>query len=424
MPADRRRARGEAPLSGPAVSVVVLTHDGASHLAACLESLAEDGWPSGDVEVVVVDNASKDGTADLVRAEFPGVRLVPSATNLGFAAGVRLGAAESRGEVLVLLNNDTRVEKGWLPALAGALDRAPRDVAAVTGRIVSWDGTRVDYRDTLLTFDGHAFQKDFGRLHEEVRDDPPGSPRLAPCGGNMAIRKGTFLSHGGFDDDFFAYLEDVDLGLRLRSRGLGTLYEPRAVVRHRSGATGEALGIHNRGFLIEKNAFATFYKNFDDPLRVALLPAVLLTFLHRTERIVRESSPDGALLAVDPYAGEAPRRPSSGLRQRLARAVARLLRVPEAACGADLGAPHALSNLRALHRIAAGLPRLEEKRRENEARRTVSTREVLEGFPLAVVPTYPGDEELFGSEAFASLLPADLPLRRLSLGDVMAWPPL
>ena len=413
-------------MSSPAVSIVVLTHDGRDHLATCLASLAADGAPSGDVEVVVVDNGSKDGTSSFVRREFPSVRLLPSERNLGFAPGVRFGAEASRGETLVLLNNDTRVEKGWLSALVSALDAAPRDVAAVTGRIVSWDGTKVDYRDTLLTFDGHAFQKDFGRPLADVRDDAPGAARLAPCGGNMAIRKETFLSHGGFDDDFFAYLEDVDFGLRLASRGLGTIYEPRAVVRHRSGATGEALGIFNRGYLIEKNAFATFFKNVDDELRGALLPAVLLTFLHRTERILRETAPGGQVLTVDPYRdGEcadsraaAPR----GLRRRAARAVARLLGVAESDCGPDLAGEHSLSNLRALHRIAVDLPRLEEKRRENERLRTVSTRTLFERFPPAIVPTYPGDEELFASEAFASLLPPGLHLPRLALSDVMAWP--
>lgn len=412
-------------MTAPDVSIVVLTHDGRAHLAECLASLAADGWPAGDVEVVVVDNGSRDGTDALVREEFPAVRLVPAGRNLGFAPGVRFGAEASRGRSLVFLNNDTRVEKGWLAALVAALDAAPPEVAAVTGRIVGWNGTTVDYRDTLLTFDGHAFQKDFGRPLAEVRDDPPGTPRPAPCGGNMAMRKETFLAQGGFDDDFFAYLEDVDLGLRLASRGLGTLYEPRATVRHRSGATGEALGVFNRGFLIEKNAFATFYKNADDEIRRALLPAVLLTFLHRTERILRETAPDGALLTVDPYRDPSPparEAPRGGLRRRLARAASRLLGVPEPECGADLANPHSLANLRALHRVAAELPRLEEKRRENERRRIVSTRALFARFPPAIVPTYPGDEELFSSDAFAALLPPDLPLRRLALHEVMAWP--
>ena len=413
-------------MSVPGVSIVVLSHDGRDHLATCLASLAEDGWPARDVEVVVVDNGSTDGTASFVAAEFPAVRLLPAGRNLGFAPGVRFGAEASRGETLVLLNNDTRVVKGWLSALVSALDGAPGDVAAVTGRIDSWDGTKVDYRDTLLTFDGHAFQKDFGRPLCQVCDDPPGSPRLAPCGGNMAMRKKTFLAHGGFDDDFFAYLEDVDLGLRLASRGLATAYEPRAVVRHRSGATGEALGIYNRGFLIEKNAFATFFKNVDDELRAALLPAVLLTFLHRTERILRETAPGGGTLAIDPYRDrerpDEPPSPPRGLRRRAVRALAHLLGVPESQCGPDLASPHSLSSLRALHRIAVDLPRLEEKRRENERLRTVPTRALFARFPPALVPTYPGDEELFSSDAFRALLPRDLDLPRLALSDVMAFP--
>ena len=349
-------------MSGPAVSIVVLTHDGREHLATCLASLAQDGWPSGDVEVVVVDNGSTDGTASFVREEFPSVRLQTAGRNLGFAPGVRFGALACRGETLVLLNNDTKVEKGWLSALVSALDGAPADVAAVTGRIDSWDGTKVDYRDTLLAFDGHAFQKDFGRPLADVRDDLPGAARLAPCGGNMAMRKETFLAQGGFDDD----------------------------------------------------------------LRTALLPAVLLTFLHRTERILRETAPGGDVLTIDPYRDGG--RPSGlttgprGLRRRAVRAVARLLRVPVPECGPDLAGEHSLSNLRALHRIAVDLPRLEEKRRENERLRTVPTRVLFARFPPVIVPTYPGDEELFSSDAFASLLPPGLELPRLALSTVMACP--
>ena len=80
----------------------------------------------------------------------------------------------------------------------------------------------------------------------------------------MAVRREEFLSSGGFDDDYFAYLEDVDFGWRQWILGRRVVAEPRAVARHRGGATGEALGIFSRGYLFEKNAFATVYKNLDD----------------------------------------------------------------------------------------------------------------------------------------------------------------
>lgn len=422
-------------MPSPNVSVVLLNFNGRAHLAEALSSLAEDGWPRPDVEVVVADNGSTDGSEEMVRANFPAAIFAPSGRNLGFAGGVRFGVERSRGGILVFLNNDARVERGWLDALVSALEGAPDEVAAVVGRLTSWGGDRVDYRDTLLTFDGHAFQRDFGRPLAAVADDPPGSERLAPCGGNMAIRRESFLDAGGFDEDFFAYLEDVDLGLRLRARGSRIVYEPRAVARHHSGATGEALGLYNRGFLIEKNALAVVWKNWDDEAFRAFLPAVLATLVHRTTRLVRERAEGGERIAVDPYRepnlpGEDPteRRgrsaePVSGLRRRLLRLVARLLGLPPAAAAPESMAvrldPHSLCQMRALHRFFADLPRLEEKRRKNLALARVPTREIFARWPPAVVPTYPGDEEFFGTAAFRRLLPDGWPLESRPLGEVM-----
>lgn len=389
------------------------------------------------MEVVVADNGSSDGSDAMVAREFPAARFVPTGGNLGFAGGNRVGVEHSRGKTLVFLNNDARVERGWLSALVSALDRAPREVAAVAGRMTSWDGTRVDFRDTLLAFDGHAFQRDWGRPWDEVPNDPPGTERLAASGGNMAIRREAFEDAGGFDTSFFAYLEDVDLGLRLRSRGLATIWEPRAVAAHRSGATGTALGIYNRGYLIEKNALAVVWKNWDEEARRAWLPAVLLTLVHRSERIVRERAVGGERITVDPYrdpegtAGEDPTRTMGGepgaprdWRRRAVRALERALGLTplrEGAGAARLAAdPHTLSQWRALHRFAVDLPRLEEARREVDRRRTVPTREILARFPPALVPTYPGDADLFGSPAFEALLPAGWPLVRLTLPQVQA----
>ena len=97
------------------------------------------------------------------------------------------------------------------------------------------------------------------------------------CGGNLLIRRASFLAAGGFDETYFAYLEDVDLGWRLWSGGERIVFAPEAVVHHRSSATSDLLGLYNRGFLFERNAFLTAYKNYEPGLWERILPAVMLT---------------------------------------------------------------------------------------------------------------------------------------------------
>src|SRR5262249_13679624 len=138
-------------------------------------------------------------------------------------------------------------------------------------------GKRNDFSNGFLTFDGHAFADEVGApASGEGRGE-----RLFACGGNMLVERSRFLETGGFDDDFFAYLEDVDFGWRQWIFGSRVLAEPAAVARHEGGATGEALGVFKRGFLIERNAFATAYKNFDSEHLHDVLPAMLATFLSR-----------------------------------------------------------------------------------------------------------------------------------------------
>ena len=89
---------------------------------------------------------------------------------------------------------------------------------------------------------------------------------LFACGGNLLVRRRSFLAVGGFDDEYFAYYEDVDLGWRLWAAGWRVLFEPRAVARHRSNASSDRLGLYRRGFLFERNALCTAYKNLDDEM--------------------------------------------------------------------------------------------------------------------------------------------------------------
>ena len=196
----------------PTVAVVVVNLDGAEHLPDCLDSLAALDYPRERLEVVVVDNGSTDGSLELL-ARYPWVRVLPQDSNLGFAPAVNVGVRSATADCIALLNNDMRVEPDWLTELVRAYD--PEAGAVCVGaQILSWDGERLDFGEGSLNFYGMGFQVGYNRPLETVRVRD-GSDILFACGGAMLVSRDVYLSSGGFDDDFFAYFEDVDFGWRL-----------------------------------------------------------------------------------------------------------------------------------------------------------------------------------------------------------------
>ena len=295
------------------VSVALLSWNGRQHLETCLQALAGQRDPGVPWEVLVLDNGSTDGTVEWLRREHGEslrggqgavpLRCIASAVNLGFCAGNNRLVAAAAGDAVALLNNDTRPAPEWLAALVAALAAAAGDVAAVSGKIVDWDGERLDFGRGVMAFDGHAFQLDFRRPLAAARVPRAGEELLFACGGNMLIWRDSFRAAGGFDESYFAYLEDVDLGWRLWSGGERVVFAPEAVVYHRSSATSDLLGLYNRGFLFERNAFLTAYKNYEGGLWERIMPALLLTFLSRTQTMLADNNPGGGSLRIDPYAG-------------------------------------------------------------------------------------------------------------------------
>ena len=428
------------------VSVAVLSWNGRHHLETCLTALAAQQARQVDWEVLVLDNGSTDGTAAWMRERWgrdPRVRLVESPVNLGFCAGNNRLAAEATGDAVAFLNNDTRPEPDWLGSLVEALASASADVAAVSGKIVDWDAERLDFGRGVMTFDGHAFQLDFRRPLAAARLPAAGEELPFACGGNLLVRRASFLAAGGFDESYFAYLEDVDLGWRLWSGGERILFAPGAVVRHRSSATSDLLGLFNRGFLFERNAFLTAYKNYEPSLWERMMPAVMLALTSRTQALL-ESNPGAEILRVDPYAGhiantggngpaavELPpattwqgfkiRWRGYGPREFLRRGLRKmgLGAAPAPAASPQITDERTIAQFRALHWLLGNLEGAAKSRAAVQGRRKRSDREIFERFPLYLVPTYPGDQTLFASPGFQAWLPEDLPLVKAPLEEIM-----
>lgn len=256
--------------SRPEISIIVVTWNGREHLDACLTAVAAQR--DVEAETILVDNASTDGTGDFVRARFPWVRVVALDTNRGFAGGNNAGAREARGRVLAFLNNDTMAAPDWLSRLVAALDLTRR-IALATSRIVYMHPSGViDSAGDGMTRAGGAFKRLHGApavLAEEPREV------FGACGAAFAMPKHVFDEVGGFDEDFFASHEDVDLSYRARLRGYRCWYEARAVVEHRGSATlgrVSAFAVYQG----QRNLEWAYFKNTPMPLLLRTLPGHLV----------------------------------------------------------------------------------------------------------------------------------------------------
>lgn len=237
------------------ISVVIVNWNRRELLAACLESLRRQ--TGVQFETIVVDNGSTDGSPELARGFAS--QVICNQSNLGFCAANNQGIAASRGEYVALLNNDAEAEPGWLAALHRACSSAP-GVGMAASKVLVWeDPTRIDKAGHLIFPDGQnrgrgAGAPDRGQFDREEEV-------LWPDGCAAMYRKSMLDRIGGFDEDFFAYGDDAELGLRARIAGWRCLYAPDAVVRHHRGSTlgkGSAWRLE----LIERNRVLLALKLF------------------------------------------------------------------------------------------------------------------------------------------------------------------
>jgi GT2 family glycosyltransferase len=218
----------------PVASIVIPHWNGRHHLDDCLTSLRHQTFT--DFEVILVDNGSTDGSQEYVCAQFPEVKLIELGQNRGFTGACNTGYAASQGEFVILLNNDTEADRGWLTAVIHAF-HTHAQVGMVASKMLLFD--KRDHLHTAGDFyrlDGTpgnrgVWQKDVGQYDKE-------EIVFSACGGTAAYRRTMLAEIGFLDDDFYFSCEDVDLGWRANLAGWQVLYVPTAIVYHKLKATG------------------------------------------------------------------------------------------------------------------------------------------------------------------------------------------
>jgi GT2 family glycosyltransferase len=262
----------------PCISVILVTWNSAVHMPRCLDCLAAQTLK--DFEVVLVDNGSTDGSLDGLESRWPGLtlRLERLDKNRGFAAANNVGARLARGHWLALLNTDAFPDPGWLEKLLWAAGHYP-EFSCFSSRLLQARNPHfLDETGDLYHVSGLAWKRHLGYPANQYGLEA--QEVFSPCAAAALYPRQAFLEAGGFNEDFFAYFEDIDLGFRLRLLGYRTLYIPQAVVHHIGSATFGALSDF-AFYHAHRNLVWTFMQNMPARMLWKYLPAhILANFIY------------------------------------------------------------------------------------------------------------------------------------------------
>lgn len=245
--------------SQPLFSIVIPNWNGKRFLQVCLQALQRQTYRS--IEVIIVDNASTDGSQEYVKSDFAWVKLIELPENRGFTGACNAGLQAGQGVFVALLNNDTEVDLGWAAAVVDAFQRHP-ETGIVASKMLLFD--RRDHIHTagdFFTRDGRAgnrgvWQRDEGQFDEETYV-------FSACGGSSAYRRTMLDQIGLLDDDYFFSLEDMDMAWRAQLSGWRCLYTPAAIVYHHLSATGGGV---TASYYDGRNLIYLLVKNFPSAL--------------------------------------------------------------------------------------------------------------------------------------------------------------
>lgn len=255
-------------------TVVIPNYNGISYIKDCLDSLLADK-AEHDFSIVVVDNHSTDGSRELIRNEYPQVELICFEENTGFCRAVNAGIEAAKTEFVILLNNDTTAEEGFVSALEEAMERYPKAFSVGAKLVDMKNPAIVDDAGDFYCALGWAFARGTGKMADKFVKE---TKVFSACAGAAIYRKNVFEEIGFFDELHFAYLEDLDIGYRAKIYGYQNYFTPEAVVHHAGSASS---GSRHNAFKVDlssKNSVYVIYKNMPLLQQIINLPFFILGY--------------------------------------------------------------------------------------------------------------------------------------------------
>lgn len=354
------------------VSVVLVNFRGADDTLECVRGLQALNWPADQLEIVIVENGSGDDSLQKLSALGDAVTLVESKKNLGFTGGCNLGVSKSTGEYIAFLNNDAKPHPDWI-AEAIETFATGADIGAVASKVLDWDGVNVDYLDASVTWYGMGYKPHAGEVDRGAWDVE--KDVLFGTGAAMFMRAHVFEELKGFDDNYFMFYDDVDLGWRMNLLGYRFRFQPKSLAFHKHHASMNKFGNFREEYLLERNALFTLYKNLDDESLARVLPGALLL---ATRRAIGRGNLDSASLDLRNPGGDDERT----------------MPVPKST----------MAGVFAIDQMVEHLPQMAVERARVQATRVRSDRELTPLFGNIDEPAYPIESYLRGYEKIVDTL--------------------
>ena len=266
---------------GPLVSYVIPSYQGERLLPACLDSVFSQRTDL-PYEVIVVDDCSSDGSAELVSSSYAEVRLIVNQHNRGCAASKNIGAAEAQGAYIAFLDNDIELDPGWLEAMMNRFENEGERLGACASHIlINGYSSLLNSTGGLINLLGYAWDRGiFGQDTDSYRHN---IHVMWACAAATIVRTDIFKEIGGFDSVYEYLFDDVDLGWRMNILDYGVAYEPKAVAHHHQ-ATVQGWKLIRRLYLYERNRFRNLLKNMEGYTLKWMRRELFYHFLHRVNR--------------------------------------------------------------------------------------------------------------------------------------------
>ena len=273
----------------PTITICIVNYNGLKYLKGCFDSIAKSDYPFEKIETIMVDNVSVDESVDYVKSNYSWVRVLALDKNYGFAKANNIGAESAKGKYIVFLNNDTVVTPDWLTELVDVIEN-DREIGIVGSKLLLLNAPeKINSAGANITFYGGGY--DIGVMDEDSEKYNTSSNKGCVCAAAAMVRREEFLSFGGFDEDYFMYLEDTDICWRYWLYGKRVVYVPNSVVYHKfSGTSGVYRHVLLKVFYGTRNSLFNIIKNYEThnmllPLSFSFLFHILKTlyFLARFE---------------------------------------------------------------------------------------------------------------------------------------------